>query len=104
MLGFQSRLKNGMLSPDTIYSRLVRFERYGLPYQATEFELKDSPNYYYTPTEIKQATEESMITYFSHSKVDGFWYWSFCESPTGLYLILFIYIHCLITWNFITSW
>ena len=83
MLGFQSRLKNGMLSPDTIYSRLVRFERYGLPYQATEFELKDSPNYYYTPTEIKQATEESMITYFSHSKVDGFWYWSFCESPTG---------------------
>lgn len=83
MLGFQSRIKYGMLSPDTMYQRLVNFEKYNIPYQATEFEIRNSKNYTYTDAEVKQLTEEFMLTYFSHPKVEGIWHWTFVEKEAG---------------------
>lgn len=83
MLGFQSRIKYGMLSPDTMYQRLIAFEKYNMPYQATEFEIRNSNNYTYTDAEVKQLTEEFLLTYFSHPRVEGIWHWTFVEKAPG---------------------
>ena len=79
ILGFQSRIKYGMLPADSMYNRLVSFEKYGLPYEATEFEIRNTNNYTYTDAEVKQLTEETMIIYFSHPFVNGFWHWTFID-------------------------
>lgn len=80
-IGFQSRIKSGMITPDTIYNRLRGFDRYNLPYQATEFEVRDNEKtYVYTDEERKLITEYMMVMYLSHPKVDGFWHWTFADS------------------------
>jgi GH35 family endo-1,4-beta-xylanase len=79
-IGFQSRLKGGLITPDTIYKRLCDFERFNLPYQATEFEIRDGGNdYTYTDEERRLLTEYMMVMYFSHPKVNGFWHWTFSD-------------------------
>jgi GH35 family endo-1,4-beta-xylanase len=83
MLGFQSRIKYGMISPDTMYNRLLRFDKYNLPIQATEFEVRNSDQYTYTDNEVKQQTEDAMLVYFSHPKVEGFWHWTFVDDASG---------------------
>jgi len=82
-IGFQSRIKAGLISPDKIYKRLCDFNRFNLPYQATEFEIRDDPNkYVYSDEERKILTEYMMVMYFSHPKVTGFWYWTFADSKS----------------------
>lgn len=83
MLGFQGRIQYGMLSPQSQYERLLLFDKYDLPYQATEFEIRSSEHYTYSPEEIKQLTEETMIVYFSHPKVESFWHWTFVDDSNG---------------------
>lgn len=79
-IGFQSRIKHGLITPDTIYKRLCDFERYNLPYHATEFEIRDDESkYVYTDAERRLITEYMMIMYFSHPKVEGFWHWTFAD-------------------------
>jgi GH35 family endo-1,4-beta-xylanase len=79
-IGFQSRLKGGLITPDTIYNRLCDFERYKLPYHATEFEIRDSEKFYtYTDEERRILTEYMMIMYFSHPNVEGFWHWTLAD-------------------------
>ncbi len=79
-IGFQSRIKSGMITPDTIYNRLCDFDRYDLPYQATEFEIRDNEKIYvYSDKERKLITEYMMLMYFSHPKVEGFWHWTFAD-------------------------
>jgi len=79
-IGFQSRIKNGLITPDTIYNRLCDFERYNLPYHATEFEIRDNPDkYVYTDAERSLITEYMLVMYFSHPKVQGFWHWTFSD-------------------------
>ncbi len=79
-IGFQSRIKHGIITPDTIYKRLCDFEKYNLPYHATEFEIRDDQTkYVYTDKERELITEYMMIMYFSHPKVEGFWHWTFAD-------------------------
>ncbi len=79
-IGFQSRIKHGLITPDTIYNRLCDFERYNLPYHATEFEIRDDQTkYVYTDQERRFITEYMMIMYFSHPNVKGFWHWTFAD-------------------------
>lgn len=79
-IGFQSRLKGGLLTPDSIYKRLCDFDRFNLPYQATEFEIRNGANNYtYTAEERRMLTEYMMVMYFSHPKVNGFWHWTFAD-------------------------
>lgn len=80
-IGFQSRIKNGYLSPETMYERLVDFEKYNLPYQATEFEIRDSDTYTYSTSEKKQIMNEFLTIYFSHPNVDGIWHWTLIDKP-----------------------
>ena len=82
-IGFQSRIKNGYLSPETMYERFVDFERFNLPYQATEFEIRDSDNYIYSTSEKKQIINEFLTIYFSHPNVDGIWHWTLIDKPDG---------------------
>jgi hypothetical protein len=77
-----------MLSPETQSQRLQMFDKYNLPYQATEFEIRDhigdaNHTYVYTDDEIKQLTEETMTIYLSHPKVEGFWHWTFVDDKNG---------------------
>lgn len=85
MLGFQFRIKNGMLSPETLYNRLLEFDQFNLPMQATEFEVRDSDNYTYSIAEVKQQTEDAMLSFFSHPKAEGFWHWTFVDNEDGEY-------------------
>ena len=79
-IGFQSRLKGGMIAPDDIYERLCDFDRFNLPYQATEFEVKDNKKkYVYSDKERKLLTEYMMVMYLSHPKVTGFWHWTYAD-------------------------
>jgi len=79
-IGFQSRLKQGLITPDTIYKRLCDFDRFNLPYQATEFEIRDDANsYVYSDEERRLLTEYMMVMYFSHPKVNGFWHWTYSD-------------------------
>lgn len=79
-IGFQSRIKGGLISPDTIYKRLCDFDRFDLPYHATEFEIRDKQQtYVYTDAERRLLTEYMMVMYFSHPKVEGFWHWTFAD-------------------------
>lgn len=82
-IGFQSRIKNGYLSPETMYERLVDFEKYNLPYQATEFEIRDSDIYTYSTPEKKQIMNEFLTIYFSHPNVDGIWHWTLNDKSDG---------------------
>ena len=82
-IGFQSRLKGGLITPDKIYQRLCDFERFNLPYQATEFEIRDdAAKYVYTNAQRRILTEYMMVMYFSHPRVDGFWHWTFADSKS----------------------
>jgi GH35 family endo-1,4-beta-xylanase len=79
-IGFQSRLKHGLITPDSIYKRLCDFDRFNLPYQATEFEIRDNETkYVYTDQERSLLTEYMMVMNFSHPKVNGFWHWTFAD-------------------------
>lgn len=79
-IGFQSRIKNGLITPDTIYNRLRKFEEFGLPYHATEFEVRDNKRTYtYSDEERRLITEYMMVMYFSHPNVQGFWHWTFAD-------------------------
>jgi GH35 family endo-1,4-beta-xylanase len=79
-IGFQSRLKQGLITPDTIYKRLCDFDRFNLPYQATEFEIRDDASkYVYSKPERRILTEYMMVMYFSHPRVSGFWHWTFAD-------------------------
>ncbi|MGY6648099.1 endo-1,4-beta-xylanase [Wenyingzhuangia sp. IMCC45574] len=83
-IGFQSRIKMGLLSPDSIYQRLCSFDEFNLPYHATEFEIRDDKKrYVYTDAERRLLTEYMMVLYFSHPKVEGFWHWTFLDKPKG---------------------
>lgn len=83
-IGFQGRFKaDGPLAPEIVYERLGDFEKYGLPYHITEFEIRDSPSYQWTNKEKKRAVNEMMTIYFSHPNVEGFWHWTFCDVPNG---------------------
>lgn len=82
-LGFQSRIKNGYLPPDTLYARLCEFDKYNLIYQATEFEVRDTRNYQYSDEQKKQIVDELLTVYFSHPKVQGIWYWTFANNEKG---------------------
>jgi GH35 family endo-1,4-beta-xylanase len=79
-IGFQSRLKQGLITPDTIYKRLCDFDRFNLPYQATEFEIRDDASkYVYSEAKRRILTEYMMVMYFSHPRVTGFWHWTFAD-------------------------
>lgn len=82
-IGFQSRLRPTWpdITPDSIYSRLRYFERFNLPYHATEFELKNTGGKEYTDEQRKILSEYMMVMYFSHPNVEGFWHWTFADSP-----------------------
>lgn len=83
-IGFQSRLKQGLITPDSIYKRLCDFNRYELPFQATEFEIRDDASkYVYTDQERRLLTEYMMVMYFSHPKVNGFWHWTFADKRSS---------------------
>lgn len=83
-IGFQSRIKHGLITPDTIYKRLCDFERYNLPYHATEFEIRDDASkYVYTTAERRLLTEYMMVMYFSHPNVKGFWHWTFADGNSN---------------------
>jgi hypothetical protein len=83
-IGFQSRLKHGLITPDSIYKRLCDFDRYNLPFQATEFEIRDDASKYeYTDAERRLLTEYMMVMYFSHPKVNGFWHWTFADGNSN---------------------
>jgi len=85
MLGFQFRIKNGMISAEILYNRLLEFDEFNLPMQATEFEVRDSNNYTYSTTEVKKQTEDAMLAFFSHPKAAGFWHWTFVDDADGGY-------------------
>ena len=77
-IGFQGRFKaDGPLAPEIIYERLKDFERYGLPYHITEFEMRESDTYQWTDEETRRVMNETMTIYFSHPNVEGFWHWTF---------------------------
>jgi GH35 family endo-1,4-beta-xylanase len=78
-IGFQSRLRAEwpLITPDVIYDRLCYFDRFDLPYHATEFELRDGGGVKYTEEQRRILTEYMMVMYFSHPKVEGFWHWTF---------------------------
>lgn len=78
-IGFQSRLRAEwpIITPDSIYCRLCYFERFNLPYHATEFELRDGKEVKYTEEQRQILTEYMMVMYLSHPKVEGFWHWTF---------------------------
>ena len=82
-IGFQSRLRPTWpdITPDSIYSRLCYFERFNLPYHATEFELKNTGGKKYTDEQRRLLTEYMMVMYFSHPNVEGFWHWTFADYP-----------------------
>jgi len=71
-LGMQSRF-GSMLSADVIYQRLQLFDGYGLPIEATEFEMKSSIE---TELDKAQMTERAMTVYFSHHLVTGMYCWN----------------------------
>jgi len=82
-IGFQSRLKHGLITPDTIYKRLCDFDRYNLPYHATEFEIRDDASkYVYSDEERRLLTEYMMVMYFSHPKVKLFTHWTFADGKS----------------------
>jgi GH35 family endo-1,4-beta-xylanase len=80
-IGFQSRLKGGLITPDTIYTRLCDFDRFNLPYHVTEFEIRDGgyKKNVYSDEDRKILMEYMMVIYFSHPKVEGFWHWTFAD-------------------------
>ena len=71
-LGFQSRFAR-ILKPETVLARLNLFNKYGLPIEATEFEIKREVG-----DESRQAVfmEQLMTVYFSHPLVDGIFAWT----------------------------
>ncbi len=80
-IGFQSRLRAQWprITPDSIYSRLRYFERFNLPMQATEFELRDNEQNVFTLEERQILTEYMMVMYLSHPGINGFWHWTFSD-------------------------
>ncbi len=82
-IGFQSRIKNGYLPPDTLYARLCEFDKYNLIYHATEFEVRDTKAYTYTDEQKRQMVDELLTVYFSHPNVEGIWHWTFANNKKG---------------------
>lgn len=84
-IGFQSRLRSDwpLITPDSIYGRLCYFDRFNLPYHATEFELRDSKKVKFTEEQRQILSEYMMVMYFSHPKVEGFWHWTFADYSRG---------------------
>lgn len=79
-IGFQSRFKDGYVKPAEMYKRLCSFDDLNLEYQGTEFEIRDSEKYTYSPEEIREITEQFMLIYLSHPKVTGIWHWTFNDT------------------------
>ncbi|ANW96880.1 hypothetical protein AXE80_11560 [Wenyingzhuangia fucanilytica] len=82
-IGFQSRIKNGFITPEEMYKRLQFFDEFNLPYQATEFEVRDQPKFQYTDVQKQQIVEQFMLIYLSHPKVEGIWHWTFNNNKKG---------------------
>ncbi|MDO3695437.1 endo-1,4-beta-xylanase [Wenyingzhuangia sp. chi5] len=82
-IGFQSRIKNGFVSPEEMYKRLQYFDEFNLSYQATEFEVRDQPKFRYTDIQKQQIVEQFMLIYLSHPKVEGIWHWTFNNNKKG---------------------
>ncbi|MDP6044197.1 MAG: endo-1,4-beta-xylanase, partial [Phycisphaerae bacterium] len=83
-IGFQYRFKMHV-SPEIVYKRLCDFDKFKLPYQATEFELfKGKKQTVDFPTaRKKQMTAELMTVFFSHPLADGLWHWTFADKAPG---------------------
>ncbi|MEM6692638.1 MAG: endo-1,4-beta-xylanase [Planctomycetota bacterium] len=79
-IGFQYRFKEPAL-PEVVWERMADFADYGLPYQATEFELVEAARqpYPWTDLERKRMTAEMMTIFFSHPLAEGFWHWAYNE-------------------------
>ncbi|MBC9866846.1 MAG: hypothetical protein F7O42_03025 [Opitutae bacterium] len=82
-IGFQARIKNGDLSPETVYQRMQDFDHYSLPYHITEFEIRDTDSHSYSDDEKRRITNEMMTIYFSYPKVEGLWHWTFNDNARG---------------------
>jgi len=78
-IGFQSRIKNGLITPDVVYQRLQSFEKFNVPFHGTEFEIVDLDGYTYTDAERRLISEYMMVMYFSHPMMEGFWHWTFAD-------------------------
>jgi len=78
-IGFQSRF-HVKTPPETIYRRLCYFEKFNLPYAATEFEMNDTVG-----NEFERAalTERAMTVLFSHRLVNGIYAWSLLAQDQG---------------------
>ncbi len=86
-IGFQYRFRS-YVPPGTVYRRLCDFDRFDLPYQATEFELvgdrkkaNEQGISTFSNAEKKRMTAELMTIFFSHRRAAGFWHWSFIDRP-----------------------
>jgi endo-1,4-beta-xylanase len=91
-IGFQSRVKFEVPSPQTWYDRLEEFAvAYGLPMVGTEFEVRDTENnplwypYDYTEEERAQVTEELLTAYFSHPLTTGLNAWTYMKGFDRVY-------------------
>lgn len=82
-IGFQSRIKNGFIKPEEMFRRLNYFSDLNLPYQATEFEVRDQPKFKYTDEQKQQLVEQFMLIYLSHPNVEGIWHWTFNNNEKG---------------------
>ncbi len=88
-IGFQYRFKS-YESPEVVYARLCEFDRFNLPYQATEFELigdkkkaQEQGVSIFSDAERKKMTAELMTVFFSHRLAAGFWHWTFIDGAVG---------------------
>ena len=77
-IGFQYRFKEPA-SPEVVWDRMADFASYGLPYQATEFELVEAARqpHAWTDRERKQMTAEMITIFFSHPLAQGLWHWAY---------------------------
>jgi GH35 family endo-1,4-beta-xylanase len=82
-IGFQYRFRRHV-SPEVAYQRLCEFDDLGLPYQATEFEIKPmTEKDTFSVSQKKQMTAELLTVFFSHPQATGLWHWSFMDSKSG---------------------
>ncbi|MEO0963986.1 MAG: endo-1,4-beta-xylanase [Planctomycetota bacterium] len=84
-IGFQYRFKQPA-SPEVVWERMEDFADYGLPYQATEFELVEAARqpHGWTDRERKQMTAEMITIFFSHPLADGFWHWAYNQRDPSI--------------------
>ena len=83
-IGMQYRFR-GYVEPEEVYRRLCDFEDLGLPYQATEFEIKSPARggKPFSNSQKKKITAEVLTQFFSHPNATGLWHWTFMERRRG---------------------